>query len=353
MSTKENHTIKGKRILLFCSRFYDYDVAMRDELLRMGAADVYLCEIKWISSLRQPMTAVNFLGWIKNPWRRTQWTNELKSELKDKKFDIFLCIPLPTFKKTFLSWLRKMNPNIKIVLFMWDKWSAIGTHYSDYYKLFDRVISFDRDEAKKYNIEYFPDFYLPLDNSISEYEYDISFIGTFSGKPSLKRPSLLKYIQEFCDDNNLKHFLFLRFNSPTSGKNSLLSKKIKTWIYKRQGLLEVVEKYKDCSFLKDKGLTLDEVKRIQNNSRIIIDLSHPNRQGMTINAITALATDKKLITTNKRIQEESFYDPNSILIIDEDDPKIPMSFIVGESSSINLQYLRLDHWLEFVLGDTH
>ncbi|MCH5311509.1 MAG: hypothetical protein J1E57_06100 [Prevotella sp.] len=33
---------------------------------------------------------------------------------------------------------------------------------------------------------------------------------------------------------------------------------------------------------------------------IIIDLSHRKRQGMTINAITALAMGKKLITTNKK-----------------------------------------------------
>jgi len=71
---------------------------------------------------------------------------------------------------------------------------------------------------------------------------------------------------------------------------------------------------------------------------------------MTINCITALATGKKLITTNKRIAEEPFYHPNNIYIIDAEKPVLDIEFFHSEIENIDLSHLRLDNWLLHILG---
>ena len=87
------------------------------------------------------------------------------------------------------------------------------------------------------------------------------------------------------------------------------------------------------------------------NTRIVLDLSHRNRQGMTINAIAAIANGKKLITTNKRIKEEPFYDPSAIYIIDEENPFFDMSFVKQPYTPQDFSFLRMDNWLKHVINE--
>ena len=83
---------------------------------------------------------------------------------------------------------------------------------------------------------------------------------------------------------------------------------------------------------------------------MLLDINHAHRQGMTINCITALATGKKLITTNQRIKDESFYTPNNIYLLDEENPVLDMAFFDSEVEKMDLTHLRLDNWLLHILG---
>ena len=71
---------------------------------------------------------------------------------------------------------------------------------------------------------------------------------------------------------------------------------------------------------------------------------------MTINCITALATGKKLITTNVRIKEEAFYNPNNIFIISEENPVLDIHFFESEVGKMDMTHLRMDNWLLHILG---
>ena len=97
------------------------------------------------------------------------------------------------------------------------------------------------------------------------------------------------------------------------------------------------------------SLPLEEVEKLQQNAKIIIDLSHANRQGLTINAITALAKGKKLITTNKRIVEESFYSPTNIYILDDKKPSLDAEWLKTPPQPVDMSSLRMDNWLRTVL----
>lgn len=342
--------ITGKNILLVCDNFYDYDIAIRNELIRLGAHSVYLKNVDF--SITSPLNYQNLNGWVSitlryllNPWGRTKWTKQFVEEIKDKRFDILLVIENTTFKKWFLSYIKKKNPGIKTIWFLWDKFSTQQLHFQGYIPLFDRVYTFDRDDSKQYNIEYFPDFFIQTDNENSHI-YDICFVGTANSSCTFHRIELMAKINRICKTRNLKSFFHLKYynEEPKSILQKLRRKFFKNR-YERK-----ISNYLHEGFLFDTDLPLNKVNYIMQNSDIILDLNHKNRQGMTLNVIMALANGKKLITTNSRIIEEDFYDSETICIIDENNPSIPDSFFTSKSTKKDLSYLRLDYWLKHIIN---
>lgn len=344
--------ITGKDILLVCEHFYNYDVVIKNELLRLGAKNVYLHNVKWFpGSFREKITIKTIIYWIRNPFARSQWTEEFKASICDKHFDTFLCIPIPSFKKDFLNWLRDKNPNIKTILFLWDKQNDIKVHFHDYFSLFDKVFSFDRDDAERYRIEYYPDFYLSTPTVVYEKcKYDISFVGTCNSTTTKNRAFLIDKIQTICQNSGLTSFLYLRFvtSEYTSTDNKI--KRLKMKLERFKNFTKFRKYFYGKTFYYESPITLEEVNKIYKNSRAILDISHPNRQGLTINAVTALALGKKLITTNYRIKNESFYDSANILIIDKKHPQIDSKFFMTQPKSIDMSSLRLDNWLKNIIN---
>lgn len=347
-----NDNISGKDILLICEHFYNYDIAIRDELIRLGAKSVYLHNIKRMpGSVRERISFKAFVQWTKNPFMRTAWTQQLKQDIGERTFDILLCLPLPTFKKSFLRWLKERNPNIKTILFLWDRQCELGVHFSDYFKLFDSVVSFDRDDARKFGIDYYPDFYLPT--KPVEWEscrYDISFVGTCHYASTRYRAEIMQKIQTICDNMKLESFFYLKFPCPERPTSPSLFRRIKLFLAQYKSSARFRLKHKSKPFYHEDSLGLNTVNEIYRWSRVILDLNHRNRQGMTINAITALALGKKLITTNYRIKEEPFYNANDILVIDEEIPVINKDFFKTKPTKIDMSALRLDNWLKHIVN---
>ena len=341
-----NNSIQGKHIFLMCEKFFGYDIALRDTLLKLGAEDVFLHDVTWLqATLRGKFNKRTIPAIIRHPRGRTQWTEKLKEEIGNRHFDIFLCMPITPFKKSFMKWLRQRNPNIKTILFIWDSVDGIMSYYKDYFPLFDKIYTFDRDDSKKYGFIYQPDFYVSdVTVPYDECEYDMNFIGNLSNnKDVFNRPSVLSYIDKFSKENHLNSFLYLKYSNYRSKLNRYLGLKSK---YER-----IVEEYSKKDFMHLEAMPLDEVEKLQQNAKIIIDLSHANRQGLTINAITALAKGKKLITTNKRIVEEPFYNPTNIFILDGDHPRLDAAWLKTPPQPIDMSELRMDNWLKTVLAE--
>ena len=57
---------------------------------------------------------------------------------------------------------------------------------------------------------------------------------------------------------------------------------------------------------------------IYSRSSIILDIEHPNQQGLTMRTLESIGAGKKLITTSKSIQHYVFYNTNNIAIINRD-----------------------------------
>lgn len=343
--------ITGKNILLICFPFFGYDKAMRDELYRLGAKYVHLKEARYFagSPIDDEFWHPVYRGiqfYFQKPNARTNWTEEFKKEIENIHFDVLLVIENTCFKKSFIPYLKSINPNIKTIWFLWDTFETQQKWHRDYIPLFDKVYTFDRDDAKKYNLEYYPDFYIDYKGG-DNHKYDICFIGSAFGTKTLYRVKMTKQLQQQCDKLGLKSFFYIRYYDYPVQKNPL--KKLITNIFPNEHK-RVMQAYKSEPYMHENPMPLEECNNVMQNSDIIVDMNHPNRQGMTINAITAIATGKKLITTNRRIVKEEFYNPNNILIVDEQHPVIPAEFITSKVEPVNVTYLRMDNWLKHVIN---
>lgn len=336
------NNIKGKNVLLLCESFYGYDKAIKDELYKLGANTVFLKNVKYFSgSFREPKS-FRILSFIRNPFERRCWTVAFQKEISSLHFDLFICIENACFVKSFMQFLHNKNPRIKTILYLWDTYETQQDGFKDYRFLFDKVYSFDRDDALQYGLDYFPDFYVPLKKQ-DEYLYDLSFVGTANGSSTIHRFELIDYVSNFCKKNQLNAFLYLKTFKQTSTNNPL--KQLKRKLYGKSALHKLCEKYSNENWLHFESLSLEDCNNNQSQARVLLDLNHKDRQGMTINCITALANGQKLITTNKRIKDEPFYDPNMIYIMDDKKPKLNIEFWNYPYKFIDMSYLRLDNWL--------
>lgn len=69
-----------------------------------------------------------------------------------------------------------------------------------------------------------------------------------------------------------------------------------------------------------------ELESVILRSRILLEIEHPNQTGLTIRAFDAIGASRKLATTNPRIQDYDFFEPENVCVIDRKDPRISPSF---------------------------
>lgn len=340
--------IVGKSILLICDPFYGYGQIMKDTLLKIGAKSVCYKEATFYSgSLRDKISFRSILSWIKNPKRRAEWTRRFIKEIAGLHFDTFFVVENMPFSLYFFDYLKKANPQVRSILFLWDTTKTQQPRYTDFYKKFDTVYSFDRDDAKKYGFKYYPDFYIPEEIvPISRCEYDVAFVGSMSHGETKLRAKILFDIYNFCQTNNLHSFIYLKHFKLANTTLRKIYQMFQDFSYVR-----MVKKYKKYGYLYDQPLPIEQYNRVMAQTKVVIDLSYHRRQGMTINAITALACGKKLITTNNRIKKESFYNPSIILVVDERSPQLDMNFIQAPYSSADFSHLQIDNWLRHVVNE--
>lgn len=338
------NNIKGKNVLLLCENFYDYDKALERELYLLGAKKVFLKRAEFFCCSLKEVDWHHPKGILKYPFEQKMWTRYFEKEISDLHFDLFICIENACFSKDFMAFLHARNPGIKTVLFLWDTYKTQQGGFKDYRFLFDKVFSFDRDDARMYGMEYFPDFYIPQKRS-NLYEYDLSFVGTANGTATIHRFKLMDYVSRFCEDNNLSSFLYLKTFDQAS--HNPLRQAMRRFLGESE-FEKLIDEYKNREWLHFDKLPLEKCNQVQAKARVLLDLNHRNRQGMTINCITALAHGQKLITTNKRIAEEPFYSPNMIYIMDEDNPQLDVTFWNRSNEMVNLEYLRIDNWLKHI-----
>ncbi len=293
--------LTNKRILYFGLISFAYDQYLLKKLIEMGAkVDSFELELN--------STEYNLISKFKPSSIETYKKDYYNKALLKKNYHYVLVRQGYQLSSSFYEHLRKINPNARFINFHWDSIKP-NRDYQPIIKCFDKIFSFDyKDCQTRTEIQYLPlffiDEYFQFESKGQDNKNDILFIGAWR---NVERYNLIKETEKICHKGNLKflHYLYQPL-----------------WTY----LVSIKEGYvpKEVKFKK---LSHEEILKLFAISNTIIDFPSSFQTGLTIRTFEALAAGKKLITTNKNIMNEPFYDPGYINIIDLNNFNLDQSFI--------------------------
>lgn len=214
---------------------------------------------------------------------------------KYDKFDVLFINRADIFTPEILTLLSK-KANYSIANY-WDSFEKIKGQ-KETMKYFDICYSFDKKDCSNYNLVKTNNFYYITDSQIIP-NYDIFFLGTYDS-----RFEKLKNIVSHLEKQNI------RVHAKLFSKSKKIIRENST---------------NNISFFWE-TIPFPESYKYNQNTNIILDISHNNQSGLSFRPFEALGLKKKLITTNPKIIEYDFYNPNNIFIWEDDTTIIPKSF---------------------------
>ena len=197
---------------------------------------------------------------------------------------------------------------------------------------FDRVYTFDMDDAKTKGWTYLPLFFLPdYVKEKTTREWDLLYVCSLHSQ----RVKILNLIKKISKDSNyrLKAILYMK---------RVLYYKYK-YLNKNQEVVDAEDK--DLCF---DSLSIEECYKLYSNSKAVIDYTHPDQTGLTMRTIESIGNRCKLITNNHSILQTDIYNENNICIYNGTDVNISRKFIEKPYESIPDEIYNkysIDHWI--------
>jgi len=200
---------------------------------------------------------------------------------------------------------------------------------------FDTVFSFDDEDVTKFGF-----------NKITNYNYleycpakkqhpklDLFYITSYDTQRLLRLNLLINKISD----------LNICFKTIVAGKKS----------WKKKITQIVDQKNIDIIKFRTKNVPQQSLPKLYKNTKVILDLQRNNQMGLSFRIFEAMALEKKFITDNFTIKNYDFYNPENILILNDDFSNIEKSFFETEYQSIPQEiYYKytLDNWVNTVFN---
>jgi hypothetical protein len=317
--------LKGKRVLFIGPKFYNYHQEIKNKLICQDLHVDFFIE--------RPNNLL---------YRFFKNYNQLVSNYLEKKYldtilkkintnyDYFFLIRGEIISKDFLEALKLKIPKAKFVMYQWDS-SENNPNYLEIMSMFNKVMTFDMVDAKRLNIQYLPLFYIDSYETLilnDKREYDIVFFASLHGD----RLEILKKVIKFCDENHLKFYFHLYIPMLALIK-ALLYRKIKI---------------SDVKYLSTNTIEHTDILDFYKKSKSVLDLESSSQQGLTIRTFEVLGSGVKLITTNKNILNERFYNQKNIYYLDKRNISLDMDFF-KHSEKLEMEKYSLTQWVKTIL----
>jgi spore maturation protein CgeB len=210
--------------------------------------------------------------------------------------------------------------------------TVFGNTYLDIIPFFDRVYSFDRKDVEAHaNLNYLPLFYCETYEQLANatpaavHDIDLLFIGTLW---ELRRYDYLKRLIDICAIHDIRFHHYLRCSCRLYCRTLMKGRVLKDVRFRSLGQRDIVEYFR--------------------RTRVVIDLPHLFQTGLTMRVFEALGAGRRLITTNKYIRQEPFYDDQYISIIDPDSLAIDVDFVKQATIRRNpkIEEYSISNWLK-------
>ncbi len=188
-------------------------------------------------------------------------------------------------------------------------------------KYFKKISSYNKKDSIKYNINYLPNFYY---KTVENNTYIKNSIFTIMS--DFSRLGFLEKIAKTLKDNEIDYDI-----------NLITSKKINSSLIK----------------VSSKSMDLENVLNEILKYKAVLELVRERNKGCsTFRAIECIGLRKKLITNNKDIIYEDYYNRNNILIIDEKNINIPKKFLESSYEEIPREIFekyKIENWIKSLI----
>lgn len=313
-----------KKLCILGSHFYGYEKEMVNEFKKKYKVKFINYRLNTFEFLFSKIFGIKIKNFIIN--------RKLKQNLEDKEIDVLLIIGGQELDSNNFIYLKK-NYNIKkYILYLWDNIERVK-NFENISSFCDNIYSFDKKDCKKYNLKYRPTFYSKrlekLKNSDFKESIDIFFVGIY-------RKNRLDIVKELYGEKN---YIYLYYP--------------KIFFYLLKFLKREEFKKINSKYINFQPIKKEDYNELFKKSKYILDIPENNQSGLTQRILDSLFLNKKIITTQKSLLEEKFYNENNILLIESyEDIYKNKIFFEKEYEIISneiVHYYSIEKWAEDIL----
>jgi len=329
-----NEKIANKNIIFFSVQTFNLEKAIKRKMEELGANVFYYDERPNNNNFTKGIIRLK-----RNLYQKKidSYYRDILEEVKNISFDYLFVNRGEVIPDFFLEEFRKLQQHCEFIFYTWDSF-ANHDHPTTILKYFDRKFTFDPEDSLKFNINFRPLFYLDDFKALTSLpiKYDILFLGTAHSD----RYRVSVEISNWALKNNLSAFCYYYMHGRL------------VYLYKK--LFDKTFKQFDYGKLSFRSLNISEIIKLYKESKVVLDINHPNQKGLTMRTFEAIAAKKKLITTNSEIKKFPFYNANNIYIIDRNNIVLDKTFFETNHIEIDNQSydrLSIEGWLYNIFVD--
>jgi len=344
----------NKSILLIAPTFGCFYESIKIALMKQGAKKVFFIKNKSFfldfTSTRGSFKLLRKIYYFLIQPSKKYSSQIIKSKVLDEQYDICICIQDHCLHSSFFEYLRKVNPEITTILYLWDTIEMFNCLRNK--KFFNKILSFDIADCQKYNLKYLPNFFVleESDHSKTNTPIDLFFVGSQYGDRYIILSSIFNNL-----NNKINLYFKLLIRDRQKFHNYIIYK-ILNFLklnMKYQLTYELQEKKKKDSFLIYENISKDTVFSKLLKSKCVLDIQYKYQTGISQQSMLAIALGKKIITTNNHFKDTIFYRDSQIFIIDRNNPIISTTFFNEEVDDINPEIwnYEINNWVLRLLND--
>lgn len=279
-------------------------------------------EAGWFSALKRWPALARW--WLARFHRRT-----LK-RLALQRFDRVIFIQCHQLDRSLLQAYRSAFPGARFTLYYWD---SLRTHdYRRDLDLFDETFSFDpADVAAEPQLKLLPLFFSERFRGLRarrEFRYDLVFVGTAM---SLRRYDLVERFRAWARVNGVRFHDYLYVSPLFYVRMLLRGRRLRGVHFRSLSAVQLVAAYDDA--------------------RALLDLPDNIQSGLTMRTFEALGAHRKLVTTQRSVAREAFFQADSVFVIGMHGEFPPQEFLQSPArppAAIEEHSLRA--WLAVLTG---
>jgi hypothetical protein len=346
----------SSRLLLLTPRFYGIEREIFIRLENLGFNVIYLENKILTFDYHGKKSSLRLIRRLYYFFFRpdVRYIKKFFKDIEDSRFDLLFAINCHSVCPYLFYKLRYYNSSIRSVVFLWDSLSVYS--WEKEVKLFDKSLTYNSIDAEKLGIIYKPNFFIkPKDVSGELYSHDVFFAGKFN----LDRFNVINELDKIFINHEIDSYIKLLAGTKKMLHNRIFykianivppNKKILDYIVNYQA----VEKMLVRDYIVYDTIEYMEAQAHLAGSNVVLDIAYYKQSGYSHRIIEALSRGKKIITTNRFIKYENFYDEKQIKILDADKIEVDIDWLRENlvcEIPLFVSELELTPWLKSVLED--